>query len=129
MQIVTFYLYNCPKNRVLNQLAKKKYRVASLDSVKENESHLSDTENLEKKNTEKAIRSLAKLLPEKMQQAYMLHQFRGLSITEIALETGNSEQTIRNQINPAVKKLSVVYRDRMLSLLPLSLYFFHYFGF
>ncbi|HEX9509000.1 MAG TPA: sigma-70 family RNA polymerase sigma factor [Puia sp.] len=129
LQSVPSYLFTALKNRLLNQLAKKKYRVASLDSVKENESHLSATENLEKKNTEKVIRSLAKLLPEKMQQAYMLHQFRGLSITEIALETGNSEQTIRNQINTAVKKLSVVYRDRMLSLLPLSLYFFHYFGF
>jgi RNA polymerase sigma-70 factor (ECF subfamily) len=133
LQSVTAYLFTALKHRLLNQLAKKKYRMTSLDSVKEDESLLSATESLEKKNTEKAIRSLAKLLPEKMQQAYLLHQFRGLSIAEIALTTGNSEQTIRNQINTAVKKLSVAYRNSMLSLLPLlplfplSLYFYHYF--
>lgn len=129
LQSVPSYLFTALKHRLLNQLAKKKYRVTSLEWVKENESHFSATEHLEKKNTERAILSLAKSLPEKMQQAYMLHQFRGLSIAEIALTTGNSEQTIRNQINSAVKKLSVAYRNNILSLLPLGLYFYHYFGF
>src|ERR1700737_1069169 len=90
LQCVQAYLFTALKHRLLNQLAKKKHRLTSLESVKENESFLSATEHLEKKNTEKAILSLAKSLPEKMQQAYMLHQFRGLSIAEIALTTGNS---------------------------------------
>jgi len=128
LQSVSSYLFTALKNRLLNQLAKKKYRFTSLEWVREKESILSATEHLEKKNTEKAIRSLAETLPKKMQQVYILHQFRGLSITEIALATGNSEQTIRNQINSAVKKLSIVYRSSMLSFLPLSLYFYHYFG-
>ena len=119
LESVPAYLFTALRNRLLNQLTKKRHRLTSLESVKENESALYSADHLEKKNTEKAILSLAKLLPEKMQQAYMLHQFRGLSITEIALTTGNSEQTIRNQINAAVKKLSVAYRNSILSALPI----------
>src|SRR5258708_8637820 len=85
LQSVPSYLFTALKNRLLNQLAKKKYRAASLDSVKENENHLSATENLDTQTTEKANRSLAKLLPENMQQPDMLHQFPVLCITEIAL--------------------------------------------
>lgn len=124
LQSVQAYLFTALKHRLLNQLAKKKHRLTSLEWVKENESLLSATEHLEKKNTEKVILSLASSLPEKMQQVYMLHQFRGLSIAEIALTTGNSEQTIRNQINSAVKKLSVAYRNRFLSASPIFLSLF-----
>lgn len=116
LQSVHAYLFTALRHRLLNQLTKKKYRLTGLEGVRENESTVSPTEYLEKKNTEKAILSLAKSLPEKMQQAYMLHQFSGLSIAEIALTTGNSEQTIRNQINTAVKKLSIAYRNNILSV-------------
>ena len=128
LQSVTAYLFTALKNRLLNHLAKKRHRTTGLEQVRDGESQFSATEHPERKNTEILIRSLARSLPEKMQQAYILHQFRGLSIAEIALATGNSEQTIRNQVNSAVKKLSVAYRASLPSLLLLSLFFYHYFG-
>lgn len=123
LQSVTAYLFTSLKNRMLNHLAKKKYPISSLDQIRELHSPLTATENLERKSIESSIRSMAALLPEKMQQAYLLHQFKGLSIAEIAVVTGNSEQTIRNQINTAVKKISVVYLSRSLLLLFILTFF------
>jgi RNA polymerase sigma-70 factor (ECF subfamily) len=109
LQSVAAYLFTALKNRLLNHLAKKKYRLVGLDLASQEVSPLSAVENLDRKSSENLIRMLADMLPEKMQQAYLLHQFKGLSIAEIALATGNSEQTIRNQINTAVKKISTNY--------------------
>src|SRR5437016_4332516 len=99
LQSVSAYLYTALRNRLLNHLAKKKYRIISLESAIDAEGQLPVAEYLERKNTEKVIHSMAELLPEKMKNVYMQHQFMGLSIAEIALATGNSEQTIRNQFN------------------------------
>jgi len=123
LQSVSAYLYTALRNRLLNHLAKKKYRVISIEMAMEAESPLPAVGHLERKSTEKMIHAMAELLPEKMKNVYMQHQFMGLSIAEIALATGNSEQTIRNQYNSAVKKLSVVYKARLLSLVALSLFF------
>ena len=114
---VSAYLYTALKNRLLNHLAKKKYRLTSLDQLCNEVSPLSANEHHDRKNMDGMIRSLAGLLPEKMQQAYLLHQFNGLSVTEIAAATGNSEQNIRNQINTAVKKISHSYLSHSMILL------------
>lgn len=133
LQSVSAYLFTALKNRLLNQLAKKRQSSIVFEGLKtgilemkNEQAHSTPAELLEKKSTEITIRSLAKLLPEKMQQVYISHQFTGLSIAEIATATGNSEQTIRNQFNTAVKKLSVVYKDK-LHTLPFILVFLYFF--
>lgn len=124
VQSPTAYLFTALRHRLLNDLARKKHRITSLDLVCEQESQLYAHEHSERKNTEKLIRSLARSLPEKMQQVYILHQFKGLSIAEIARTTGNSEQTIRNQVNTAVKRISEAYKSTALPLLFL-IFFLH----
>jgi RNA polymerase sigma-70 factor (ECF subfamily) len=122
------YLFTALKNRILNHLSRKKYVHTGLEELRQEEDLSSAIDILERKNAEGLIRSLADALPEKMQQVYILHQFRGLSIAEIARSTGNSEQTIRNQFNTAIKKLSVAYRTRLHTFLPLSLILYKFFG-
>lgn len=111
------YLFTALKNRILNHLSKKKYPVTSLDVLHNNESGISPAAAYERKDTESALRSLVSTLPRKMKQVYELHQFSGLSVSEIAHETGNSEQTVRNQLNTAVKKLSLVWKAELLTLI------------
>ena len=117
LQSLSAYLFTALKNRLLNHLAKKKYPVTSLDELYNNESEFSAATQLERKDTESTLRSLVSTLPRKMKQVYELHQFAGLSVTEIAQTTGNSEQTVRNQLNTAVKKLSLVWKAELLTLL------------
>ena len=124
LQSVPAYLFKALKNRLLNALARKRSQLDTLETLHQGVSQLSATELPERKNTEQLIRTLARSLPEKMQQVYILHQFRGLSIAEIAATTGNSEQTIRNQVNSAIKKLSLAYRSNVhLLLLIISCFF------
>ncbi|MHA4810312.1 RNA polymerase sigma factor [Flavitalea flava] len=132
LQSVSGYLFTALRNRILNQLAKKRQSgivfeglQTSMEGIKDEQAQASPADLLEKKSIEITIRSLAKLLPEKMQQVYISHQFTGLTIAEIASATGNSEQTIRNQFNTAVKKLSAVYKDK-LHTLPLIFIFFYF---
>ncbi|WP_166437145.1 RNA polymerase sigma factor [Niastella caeni] len=122
LQSLSAYLFAALKNRILNHLAKKKYPVTSLDELYNNESDFSPAKGLEQKETDSTLRSLVSMLPNKMKQVYELHQFSGLSVTEIANATGNSEQTVRNQLNTAVKKLSMVWKAELLSLI--VFYFF-----
>ncbi|AEV99845.1 RNA polymerase, sigma-24 subunit, ECF subfamily [Niastella koreensis GR20-10] len=117
IQSLPAYLFTALKNRILNHLSKKKYPVTSLDVLYNNESGISPAAAYERKDTESALRSLVNTLPRKMKQVYELHQFSGLSVSEIAHETGNSEQTVRNQLNTAVKKLSLVWKAELLTLL------------
>jgi RNA polymerase sigma-70 factor (family 1) len=122
------YLFTALRRRLLNHLAKRKVFFTGLEQLKDQVSYFSASEPLERKSAETLIRSLARSLPAKMQQAYILHQFKGLSIAEIAETTGHSEQTIRNQVNTAIKKLSSACRTSLLCLPALALLFSRYFG-
>jgi len=117
LQSLSAYLFTALKNRVLNHLAKKKYPVTSLDALNNDESEFSPIKNIEQKEKESSLRSLVNALPNKMRQVYELHQFDGLSVAEIASATGNSEQTVRNQLNTAIKKLSVAWKAELLTMI------------
>ena len=116
LQSLAAYLFTALKNRILNHLAKKKYPVTSLDVLHNDESEFSAISKFEQKDTESTLRSLVNTLPRRMKQVYELHQFAGLTVPEIADATGNSEQTVRNQLNTAVKKLSLVWKAELLIL-------------
>ena len=120
------YLFTALRRRLLNHLAKRKVFFTDLEQLKDQASSFSASGPLERKSTETRIRILARSLPAKMQQVYILHHFNGLSIAEIAETTGHSEQTIRNQVNTAVKKLSSAFKTSLLPIL--ALLFSRYFG-
>jgi RNA polymerase sigma factor (sigma-70 family) len=54
-------------------------------------------------------------LPPKMQQVYRLTHEKDLSIREIALQLGLSEQTVRNQLNSSYQKLRVNLKNAILA--------------
>lgn len=53
-------------------------------------------------------------LPEKMQQVYRLNREENLSVAEIAGMLHVSEQTVRNQLNTAIKKLRSGLKEALL---------------
>ena len=116
LRSLSAYLFTALKNRLLNHLAKKKYSLIDVDVLHNDESEFSPVQQLEQKDTDSALRSMVNTLPRKMKQVYELHQFAGLTVPEIASATGNSEQTIRNQLNSAVKKLSVAWKAELTTL-------------
>ena len=65
-------------------------------------------------------------LPDKTRQVIYLSHFEGLSTREIALQTGAAEQTVRNQLNIAIKKLHTILGKRwLLSILILRTILIH----
>ncbi|QHS63202.1 RNA polymerase sigma factor [Chitinophaga agri] len=50
-------------------------------------------------------------MPERMQQIYQLSREEDLSVTDIASQLNLSEQTVRNQLSLAMKRLRVFLRD------------------
>jgi len=56
-------------------------------------------------------------LPEKIQQVYRLNQEENLSVREIASRLNIAEQTVRNQLNTAFKKLRPHLKEAMLAII------------
>lgn len=81
-----------------------------VDALRNNASGYTSETLFENREQEKIIRRLSGNLPEKMRYVYLRHQLEGRTIREIAEETDSSEQTIRNQLNTALKKLSIAYK-------------------
>ncbi len=105
VQSVSPYLFTSLKNRLLNHFAKKKVSLTVLNEAEQIAASSSATDILHKKDTEKILRSKVAQLPEKMQRVYNMYHFDELNIDEIASCTGNSPQTIRNQLNVASQKM------------------------
>jgi RNA polymerase sigma-70 factor (family 1) len=56
-------------------------------------------------------------LPGKMKAVFELSRFKGLSNKEISEHLGISEQTVKNQLSTAIKRLRVEFSDYLLLLL------------
>lgn len=110
VQSVNAYLFVALKNRLLNHLSRKKITMQPVDALRNNASGYTSETLFENREQEKIIRRLSGNLPEKMRYVYLRHQLEGRTIREIAEETDSSEQTIRNQLNTALKKLSIAYK-------------------
>jgi RNA polymerase sigma-70 factor (ECF subfamily) len=69
---------------------------------------------LYKKELLQLLDKQVELLPDRMQQVYRMSREQHLSVQEIAGQLGLSEQTVRNQLNTALKKIRVGLREVML---------------
>lgn len=105
VQAVSPYLFVALKNRLLNHFGKKKVSLTVINEAEQIAAASSAADILHIKDAEKVLRSKVAELPEKMQQVYSMYHFEELNIDEIANCTGNSPQTIRNQLNVASKKM------------------------
>lgn len=106
---VSAYLFTALKNRLLNHLARKQPVLVSMDTL--HETSLSPAHAAtETRENEQLINTLVEQLPTKMRQVYVQHHQHGHSIREIAQATNNAEQTVRNQLNAALKKVGSAYK-------------------
>ena len=95
------YVFSALKNALLNVLAAKKSTLSALDALRDEPA----ADPLKRKEERALFMHALEFLPDKTRQVIYLSHFEGLSTREIAVQTGSAEQTVRNQLNIATKKL------------------------
>lgn len=100
------FLFSCLKKKVLKTFRRQGIRRKHLGQLifQLEKSELPIKEYLHE-DLMASIHSQLGTLPEKEKQVFILHEFEDLSVKEIALLNNVSEQTIRNQIASAAKKI------------------------
>lgn len=105
---VEAYMLGAMRNRILNHLAKRKIKLATLEDAVDNCSLFSASEKVETLESEKMLALCMRSLPQKMQEVFYMHRVNELSVAEIAAQTNTSQQTVRNQLNTACKKMRAI---------------------
>lgn len=72
---------------------------------------------LQQKELMAAIEKQVDALPERLREIYRLSKEENLSIREIALQLNISEQTVKNQLSTALKKLRVGLKEAFILIL------------
>ncbi|NIG55090.1 RNA polymerase sigma factor [Chitinophaga sp. Cy-1792] len=75
------------------------------------------TDHIYYKQLYEELRENIHLLPPSVKQVFELSCFEHLSVPEIAARLGTSEQTVRNQLNTANKKLKTMLKGSVASFL------------
>jgi RNA polymerase sigma-70 factor (ECF subfamily) len=104
------FIYHIANNLIIDEYRKKKS--LSLDDLQEqgfdvaNHDERDIVTNVEISQVKKALTQL----PEKYRQVVVMRYIDGLSLTEIASTTGQSENAVSVQLNRAVKMLQNIIR-------------------
>ena len=101
------YLFTALKYRVYSYWTKKETITDLVDEFNEILVSYELNETLENKELENSIYSAIKLLPPACKKIFELSRFEDLSHDEIAQRLNISKQTVKNQINSAVKFIRV----------------------
>lgn len=104
------YVFSALKNGVLNFMASRRATVLPLEAIAERPQEGLDP--VGQKEVRGQILHALGHLPDKTRRVFYLSHFEGLSPREIALETGSAEQTVRNQLATAFKKLQAIFLQR-----------------
>ncbi|WP_028296506.1 RNA polymerase sigma factor [Olivibacter sitiensis] len=101
------YLYIAARNRVFNLIKQNKIRNDYLDAVATYMSEVATEtlDQLDERDMAAAIEAEISLLPPKMRQVFELSRKQNLSHKEIAALLGISEQTVRKQVQNALRIL------------------------
>jgi len=120
------YVFGALKNSLLNFLAGRKLPLFALDTIRDEHGTMAAADPLQRKEERALLMHALEFLPDKTRQVIYLSHFEGLSTREIALQTGAAEQTVRNQLNIAIKKLHTILGKRwLLSILILRTILIH----
>jgi len=107
VQNIPAYLRTALRHRLLNALRDEHVYQKHVDLFAEiaagSDNSLLDAIQL--KDAETALLRTMNTLPAKMKDVFYLHRIEQLSVAEIALRLGSSEQTIRNQLNTALHRI------------------------
>lgn len=120
-ETVEGYLKIAVRNRIYNYIRSLNIKKRHYDTIgQETRESGFSTEEL---NSERELRQLYQQeigkLPPKMKEIFTLNKEKGLSITQIAAQLSLSEQTIKNQIGNALKKIRTGLEYYRLLMLPL----------
>lgn len=118
-QNVGGYLMQMTKNEIIrkvqqalrNQKKTEQYRLHIIPSL------LQIYDRLDYKELEKHLQKEVGSLPNRQQQIYKLHNEEDLSIREIAENLEISEQTVKNQLVTANKKIRIALKEALLLII------------
>ncbi|MFC6101877.1 RNA polymerase sigma factor [Olivibacter domesticus] len=118
-QNVGGYLMQMTKNEIIrkvqqalrNQEKTEQYRLHIIPSL------LQIYDRLDYKELEKHLQKEVSSLPNRQQQIYKLHNEEDLSIREIAENLEISEQTVKNQLVTANKRIRIALKEALLLII------------
>ncbi len=109
---VPAYLRSALRNRLLNVIRDEQVYQQHVGqfgaSTARADNSILDTIHF--RETETALLRSIDRLPVRMKTAFYMHRIQHLSVPEIALRLGSSEQTIRNQINTALRRIRIQWQ-------------------
>jgi RNA polymerase sigma-70 factor (family 1) len=117
------FLFKSLKHAVLNYLQSTKIRDKHLDAFCK---VYSETDNLTmdgiyQKELMELIKNSSESLPIRMKEIFLMNRFEHKTVSEIAKELNLSEQTVRNQINLALKKIRPSVMESFSAVILLSI--------
>lgn len=97
------------------RMSSRDKNVISIESLSDEESLPSDTnlsEEIEKRDTNRAIYSAVTMLSKPLRTTVILHYFNGLSIDEIRRVLGCRPGTVKSRLHNARKKLEKILKEK-----------------
>ena len=108
---VDLYLYRALKNRITNYYKKKYLLEDKLNQIAKNtqgQTGLEAEDMCSYKEVELIINREVESMPEKMKQVFLLSRNDQLSSKRISEMLSLSDQTVRNQISKAIKRIKMI---------------------
>ncbi len=107
------YLFRSLKHAMLNNLQSTKIREKHLEAFSKVCAEMDNLilDGIYQKELIELIKNSSTRLPDRMKEIFMMNSFEHKSVSEIANELNLSEQTVRNQINLALKKIRPTIRE------------------
>lgn len=101
------YLFRWLQRLILNRIRAEDIREKHTEAfiaayVEQQEDALG---SIYEKETHRQIKSAVWQLPEKMREIFILNRLQHVPVKEIAMQLGLSEQTVRNQLSMAIKRI------------------------
>ncbi len=115
---VDLYLYRSLKNRIINHYKKKIITEKRVNEHYRNTSGqtAADAEGLcSYKELELIIHKELEDMPGKMKQVFLLSRYEQLSSKKISEMLSLSDQTVRNQISKAIKRIKITLEKRRIT--------------
>jgi len=106
---VDAYLYGSIRNRILNYIAHQKVMdryISSIDSFLERGNYNTD-DTVRQKELERILLTEIERLPKKMREVFELSRNEGLSYKQIAEKLNISDQSVKKQMQRAIKILRI----------------------
>jgi RNA polymerase sigma-70 factor (family 1) len=118
------YLFRSLKHAMLNYLQSTKIREKHLEAFSKVCSEMDNLtlDGIYQKELVTLIKNSSANLPGRMKEIFIMNRFEHKTVSEIAKELNLSEQTVRNQINLALKKIRPTIMESFTFLVILSAY-------